>query len=97
MNWTTRPINHVKFYVLEKKLGFRESKNSVVPGSVQVPENRTREQKSFLTGPKTARISESVLETEPEPPKALGQFQNLIFLECQLQPYEYKYSFFNVS
>ena len=54
-------------------------KISVVPGSVQVPENRTRGQKSFRTGPGTARISESVLEPEPEPPKALGQFQNLIF------------------
>ena len=50
---------------------------SVVPGSVQVPENRTRGQKSFRTGPGTARISQSVLEPEPEPPRALGQFQNL--------------------
>ena len=59
---------------------------SVVPGSVQVPENRTRGQKSFRTGPGTARISESVLEPEPEPPKALGQFDNLSFLECKLPP-----------
>ena len=36
-------------------------------------------QKSFRTGPGTARISESVLEPEPEPPKALSQFQNRIF------------------
>ena len=50
---------------------------SVVPGSVQVPENRTHGQKSFRTGPGTARISESVIEPEPEPLKALGQFQNL--------------------
>ena len=52
---------------------------SVVPGPVQVPKNRTRGQKSFRTGPGTARISESVLEPEPEVPKALGQFQNLNF------------------
>ena len=52
---------------------------SVVPGSVQVPENRTRGQKSFRTGPGTARISESVLEQEQEPPKALGQLHNMIF------------------
>ena len=56
-------------------VGYLEG-SSVVPGSVQVPENRTRGQKSFRTGPGTARISESVLEPEPEPPKALGQFQN---------------------
>ena len=52
---------------------------SVVPGSVQVPENRTHGKKSLRTGPGTARISESVLEPEPEPPKSLGQFQNLNF------------------
>ena len=45
---------------------------SVVPGSVQVPENRTHGQKSIRTG--IARKSESVLEPEPEPPKALVQF-----------------------
>ena len=51
--------------------------NSVVPGSVQVPENRTRGKKSTRTGPGTARKSKSVLEPESEPPKALGQFKNL--------------------
>ena len=50
---------------------------SVVPGSVQVPKNRTRGPKSFRTVPGTARIYESVLEPEPEPSKSLGQFQNL--------------------
>ena len=29
------------------------------------------------TGPGTARRPQSVLEPEPEPPRALGQFQNL--------------------
>ena len=48
---------------------------SVVPGSVQVPENQTRGQQSFRTGPGTAKISESVLEPEPEPPKALDLFR----------------------
>ena len=38
----------------------KEQKFAVVPGSVQVPENRTRGQKSFRTGPGTARIPESV-------------------------------------
>ena len=46
---------------------------SVVPGSVQVPKNRTRWQKSCRTGPGTARNSKSLLEPEPEPLKALGQ------------------------
>ena len=55
----------------------KTSDTSVVPGSVQVPENRTRGQKSFRTGPGTARISESVLEQEQEPLKALDKFQNL--------------------
>ena len=47
---------------------------SVVPRSVQVPENRTRGKKSIRTGPGTAGTSESVLEPETEPAKALGQF-----------------------
>ena len=72
----------------------RGLETSVVPGSVQVPENRTHGQKSFRTGPGTARISESVLEPEPEPPKALGQFQNpSFFLECKLPPQEIKVFF----
>ena len=54
-------------------------KIQTVPGSVQVPKNRTRGQKSFRTGPGTGKISESVLKPEPEQLKALGQFQNLIF------------------
>ena len=54
-----------------------EERSSVVVGSVQVPENQTRGKKSLRTGAGTARISVSVLEPEPEPPKALGQFQNL--------------------
>ena len=45
--------------------------DSVVPRSVQVPENRTRSQKSHRTGPKPARKAESVLELEPEPEKAI--------------------------
>ena len=56
-----------------------DKRPSVVPGSVQVPENRTRGQKTVRTGPGTAKISESVLELEPEPLKTLGQFQKRIF------------------
>ena len=50
---------------------------SVVPKSVQVPENRIHVQKSGRTNPGTARKSESVLEPELETPKTLGQFKNL--------------------
>ena len=57
--------------------------DSVVSGLVQVPENRIRGQKSFRSELGTAKISESVLEMEPELQKALGQFKNN-FLECQL-------------
>ena len=52
--------------------------DSVVPGSVQVPNIWTSGQNSLRTGPGTARKSESVLE--PEPTKAVGQFQNLKML-----------------
>ena len=38
--------------------------------------------------PGTGKISQSVLEPEPKPPKALGQFQNVLFLEYQLPPLE---------
>ena len=47
-----------------------------MPGSVQVPKNRTHEQKNLITGPGTAGKSDSVLEPEPEPPKALGLLSN---------------------
>ena len=47
---------------------------SVVPGSVQVPENWTCGKKSIRTGPGTARKSKSVLEPEPKPPNAVCQF-----------------------
>ena len=64
-----------------------------VPGSVQVPKNWTRGQKSFRTGPGTAIISESVLEPEPELPKALGQFQYLNFWNVSSHLKKCKYSF----
>ena len=48
--------------------------HSVVPGSVQIPEIRTRGKKSIRTGPGTARKSKSVLELEPEPQNDVCQF-----------------------
>ena len=48
------------------------------PGQYRYP--RTRPVGKNLSGPAPARISESVLEPEPELPKALGQFKIRIFL-----------------
>ena len=48
-----------------------------MPRLVQVPENWSRGKISIRTRPRTARKYESVLEPEPEPPTALGQFKNM--------------------
>ena len=56
---------------------FLELHFSVVLGSFQVPEYQTRWQKSIRTGPGPTRKYASVLETELEMKKALGQFYNL--------------------
>ena len=65
--WLRLQMNHI-YHI------YNFVQSNVVPESVQVPEKRTRGQKSFRTGPGTARNSKSVLEQQPAALKALGQF-----------------------